>query len=97
MPNIPVVSISIEDARLLLSNFTYSGNVSDGNNKDYWFGLPLKSNSKNLSSDYKATVEVNHSKDENVTLNNVLASIPGNFDFGYARMPYFWQEIKINE
>ena len=89
MPNIPVVSISIEDARVLLSNFTYSGNVSDGNNKDYWFGLPLKSNSINLSSDYKATVEVNHSKEENVTLNNVLASFPGNFDFGYVRRTYF--------
>ena len=76
-PNIPVVSISIEDARTILSNFTYAGNVSYGINKDYWFGLPLKPNSNSLSSDYKATVIVTHSKGKNVTLNNVLASIPG--------------------
>ena len=76
-PNIPVVSISIEDARTILSNFTYAGNVSSGINKDYWFGLPLKLNSNSLSSDYKATVIVTHSKGKNVTLNNVLASIPG--------------------
>ena len=78
-PNIPVVSVSIEDARMILSNYTYSGNVSAGSNKDYWFGLPLKSNSNDLKSDYKATVIVNHSAEENVTLNNILASIPGSF------------------
>ena len=77
-PHIPVVSISIEDARTILSNFTYAGNVSSGINKDYWFGLPLKPNSNSLSSNYKATVIVTHSKGTNVTLNTILASIPGN-------------------
>ena len=80
-PNIPVVSISIEDARIILSNFTYAGNASSGINKDYWFGLPLKLNSNALNSDYKATVIVTHSKGKNVTLNNVLASIPGKLCF----------------
>ena len=76
-PNIPVVSISIEDARLILANFTYAGNVSAGINKEYWFGLPLNKKLNADTSAYRATVTVNHLPDRNITLHNVIATIPG--------------------
>ena len=80
-PNIPVVSISIEDARIILANFTYAGNVSAGSNKNYWFGLPLNSNPNSITLNYKGIVTVNHDVDKNVTLNNVIATIPGKHIF----------------
>lgn len=76
-PNIPVISVSVEDARIILANFTNAGNVSAGINKEFWYGLPLNKDSDDVSSSYIATVTVKHLKDKTVTLNNVIATIPG--------------------
>ena len=76
-PNIPVISVSVEDARIILANFTNAGNVSAGINKEFWYGLPLNKDSDDVSSSYQATVTVKHLEDKTVTLNNVIATIPG--------------------
>lgn len=73
-----MISISIEEARTLLANFTDARNVG----KQYWFevtvfGLPLNTSSDAMVSNYRATVTVSHSTDKNVTLHNVQAAIPG--------------------
>ena len=62
-----------------MANFTYAGNVSSGSNKNYWFGLPLNSNSNAITLNYNGIVTVNHNVDKNVTLNNVIATIPGKY------------------
>ena len=72
-PNIPVISITIKQARVLLAKFTDARNVG----KEFWFGLPLNTSSDAVVSNYRATVSVNHDPHKNVTLRNVHATIQG--------------------
>ena len=77
-----MISLSIEEARTLLANFTDARNVG----KKYWFGLPLNTSSDAMVSNYKATVTVNHSADKNVILHNVHATIPGKLTMGNGKI-----------
>ena len=71
-PSIPVVSLSYNNAKVLLTNFTNSFNVD----KSYWFGLPLKTL---VERNFTASVEVNRNF-ETKSLHNVVASIPGRYE-----------------
>ena len=57
MPRIPVVSLSFQDAKLLLFNYTDAFNVSD----TYSFGLPLV---EKVQRNFTASVEVNRQLEE---------------------------------